>query len=69
MNSPNKVRKQFILDPAKINRVKTLVGAKTETEAIDRAMDVVIVNGQIRKVLQAIQGKGKIRDIYGRTAR
>ena len=69
MNSTNKVRKQFILDPVKIHKVKQLIGARTETEAIDRAMDVVIVNGQIRKVLQAIQGKGKIHDIYGRAAR
>ena len=70
MNSSNKVRKQFILDPAKINRVKNLVGAKTETEAIDKAMDVVIFNNnQIQKVLQAVRGKGKIHDIYSRTAR
>jgi len=69
MNSARKVRKQFILESAKIHRVKELVGARTETEAIDRAMDLVIVNSQIRKVLQAVKGKGRIRDVYGRTAR
>jgi hypothetical protein len=69
MSSIHKVRKQFILEPAKINRVKALVGARTETEAIDRAMDIVIINGQIRKVLQAAKGKGTVRDVYGRTAR
>lgn len=69
MNSTHKVRKQFILESAKINQVKELVGARTETEAIDRAMDIVIVNSQIRKVLQAVKGKGNIRDVYGRAAR
>jgi hypothetical protein len=69
MNSKKKVRKQFILDSEKIFKVKELVGARTETEAINKALDIIIVNGEIRTLLRTIRGKGKIRDIYGRTTR
>ncbi len=61
-----KVRKQFILDQNKIRKVKSLLGAKTDTQAIDQAMEYLLANSQIEKVLRQIKGKGKIRDIYGR---
>ncbi|MBI4680489.1 MAG: hypothetical protein HY753_04605 [Nitrospirae bacterium] len=61
-----KIRKQFMLDPEKIRTVKKITKAKTDTEAIDRAMDILIADTEIRNVLTSIKGKGKIRDIYGR---
>ena len=60
-----KMRKQFILDPEKIRTVKKIMNAKTDTEAIERAMDTVIADSKIRDVLVAIKGKGSIKDIYG----
>ncbi len=66
MRPMTKVRKQFILDQDKIRKVKSLLGAKTDTQAIDQAMEYLLTNSQIEKVLRQIQGKGKIRDIYGR---
>lgn len=61
-----KMRKQFILDPEKIKTVKKIMKAKTDTEAIDRAMDTIIADSKIRDVLVAIKGKGSVKDIYGR---
>lgn len=61
-----KMRKQFILDPEKIRTVRKITKSKTDTEAIDKAMDIVIADSEIRNVLMTIRGKGKIRDIYGR---
>lgn len=61
-----KMRKQFILDPEKIKTVKKIMKARTDTEAIDRAMDAVIADSKIRDVLMAIKGKGSVKDIYGR---
>lgn len=61
-----KMRKQFILDPGKIRTVRKITKSKTDTEAIDKAMDIVIADSEIRNVLLTIRGKGKIRDIYGR---
>jgi phosphopentomutase len=61
-----KMRKQFILDPKKIKTVRKITKAKTDTEAIDKVMDIVIADSNIRNALMSIRGKGKIRDIYGR---
>ena len=66
MSHALKMRKQFILDPEKIRTVKKIMNAKTDTEAIERAMDTVIADSKIRDVLVAIKGKGHIKDIYGR---
>ena len=59
-----KVRKQFILDSEKIKSVREIVKAKTDAEAIDKALDIVIANAAIEETMMAIKGKGKIRDIY-----
>lgn len=61
-----KIRKQFILDPEKIRTVRKITKAKTDTEAIDKAMDIVIADTEIKNVLMSIRSKGKIRDLYGR---
>jgi hypothetical protein len=61
-----KMRKQFILDPKKIRIVKKIMNARTDTEAIERATDAVVVDSKIRNVLMTIKGKGSIKDIYGR---
>jgi len=66
MSHALKMRKQFILDPEKIRAVRKIMKAKTDTEAIEKAMDTVIADSKIRNVLMAIKGKGSIKDIYGR---
>lgn len=68
MQTAAKVRKQFILDPAKIEMVKKITRAATETEAVNRALDMVIASEKIEKALAAVRGKGKIRDVYGRVS-
>jgi hypothetical protein len=62
-----KVRKQFILDPQKIQRAKRALNAKTETDAIDKALDLVLAEEKIWNVMESLRGKIKIRDIYGRS--
>lgn len=60
-----KARKQFILSTEKIKMVRDITQSKTETEAINKAMDMVIASSKIKKTLLSIKGKGKIKDIYG----
>jgi hypothetical protein len=62
-----KARKQFVLEQQKIDQVKKIVQAKTDTEAITRALDIIIENSRIDAALQAVKGKGRIKDLYGRT--
>jgi len=64
----SKVRKQFILDPEKIRLVRKITNAVTDTEAIDKALDMVIANEKVNKALSAAKGKGSIEDIFGRVS-
>lgn len=68
MGTTMKMRKQFILDISKIKAVKKITKAKTDTEAINKALDNVIANTKIERMLMSIKGKGNIKDIYGRTS-
>lgn len=66
MSMAFRVRKQFILDSSKIKAVRKITKAKTDTEAINRALDLVIANSKIEATLTFVKGKGKIKNIYGR---
>jgi hypothetical protein len=68
MNNALKMRKQFILDLRKIKSVREITKAKTDTEAINKALDLVIANSKIEKMLVSVKGKGHIKDIYGRAS-
>ena len=68
MKGTLKVRKQFILDPAKIEAVKIITESKTDTEAINKALDMVIANTKVEKMLVSIRGKGNIKDVYHRVS-
>jgi ribosomal protein S4 len=65
--------KHFRLDPAKIKRAQRLLKAGTETETIDRALDVVISEHERNRLAweaneRFIRSGIKIKDVYGRLA-
>lgn len=64
MATMHKTKKQFILDQAKVNRVKKILNAKTDTEAINKALDMIIDNSKIETVLLSVKSKGSIKDVY-----
>ncbi len=68
MSTITKTRKQFILEQDKIRRVRKIVNAKSDTEAITKALDIIIDNTKIETMLKSIRGKGTIKDVYGRTS-
>lgn len=68
MKATQKIRKQFLLDESKLRLVKNMTEAKTDTEAVNKAMDMVIAAGRISEALTSVKGKGKIKDVYGRVA-
>lgn len=63
-----KTRKHFILDLEKLRVVKKIFNARTDTEAVNKALDLAIDSTRIRKTLESIKGKGNIKDIYGRSS-
>ncbi len=65
-----RTHKHFQLDSAKIKRAQKALHAKTETEAIERALDFAIAEHEKnRLVLQAterfIKSGIEIKDVYG----
>jgi len=67
----NRAHKHFQLDAVKIKRAQKALHAKTETEAIDRALDLAIAEHERnRLVLEAtelfVKSGINIKDVYGR---
>lgn len=58
-----KTRKQFILDPGKIRRVRKILGATTDTEAVDEALDMVIVSSEITNAHKKMAGHCNLQDM------
>jgi hypothetical protein len=44
--------------------VKTILGAKTETEAIDAALSLVVFRKEILKSLEKVAGKGGVEKVF-----
>jgi len=61
-------RKNLILDQAKIDRAKKVLGAATETEAITRALDAVNdlarFRSEVDEGLLALSGRGGFEDFF-----
>jgi hypothetical protein len=62
-------RKNLILDQAKIDRAREILGAATETEAITRALDAVndlaVFRHELDRGLDELAGKGGFSDHFG----
>lgn len=62
-----KVRKQFLLDPEKLRLAKEYFHAKTDTEAVEKALDLASGNKRMadahRQLFEADSG---FLDVFGR---
>lgn len=59
-------RKNIPIDQDKLTQVQRLFGVKTETEAVDKALDQVLFGEEVLRTLREAAGKGKaVRDIFG----
>lgn len=56
--------KHLRLNQDKLERVKSILGSATETEALEGAMDLVLAEAEILKTLQRIKGKGRIKRLF-----
>jgi hypothetical protein len=63
MMKTNIKRKNYYLDEAKIQRVRAILGTKTETEAIDAALNLVFKR-EILKSLEKVAGKGGVEKFF-----
>lgn len=60
----NRKRKNYYLDENKIRRVRTILRARTETEAIDAALDLVVFRKKILESLEKVAGKGGVEKVF-----
>lgn len=67
--------KHFVLDQQKIKRAQKALGARTETETIEKALDEVVAERErnararrahLRFLREGIRRGIKIRDVYGK---
>ena len=56
--------KHVQLDQRKLDRARRVLGARTETETLDRALDLVVTEAYIDRALRAALGKGKLRSVF-----
>lgn len=62
MKVPRK-RKNFYLSQWKVTRAQKILRARTETEAVDAALDLVVFRKEILRSLEKVAGKGGVKKV------
>ena len=52
------------LDQDKLNRAKAILGAKSETETVDRALKLVVSEADIDTVLRKAKSKTRLAKVF-----
>jgi len=56
-------RKNYYLDEAKIKRVQKILGAKTETDTLNKALDIIMFRTELLESLKKVSGKGGVQKV------
>ncbi len=56
--------KHFRLNQTKLERVKSMLGAATETEALEGAMDLVLAEAEILKALRRVRRRARVKNLF-----
>lgn len=70
-NARNRAHKHFQLDPVKIKRAQKMLRVNTETEAVERALDLVISEYESNRMGaeandRFVKSGIQINDVYGK---
>jgi hypothetical protein len=57
-------RKSVPLNQKKLDRARTILGAKSDAETLDRALDFVVSDAAIDAALRAACGKMRLRKVF-----
>ncbi len=69
MKKPVLTRTKLLLKTAKVRRLRTSLRARSNSEAVRRAIDErLVINGGI-EALQKLQALGGLEDVFGRAAK
>jgi hypothetical protein len=58
--------KHLKLDQRKIDQARRILGARTEQETLDRALDMVLAEARIVRMLRRTGGIGGFEDVFRR---
>jgi Arc/MetJ family transcription regulator len=58
------VRKNLHIDQRKLNVARKALGVKTETEAVDAALDAIAFRQEISQGIRRLRAAGGLKDIY-----
>ncbi len=56
--------KHVRIDQAKLDRARKVLAVATETEALDRALTLVVSEADIDAALRRVAGKGRIEKLF-----
>ncbi len=69
VSEPALARKNMDMDVAKLDAVRAILGARTDTETVDRALDYVIFQGEVSAALAHLYGLGGLDEPFPRAAK
>jgi len=56
--------KHLKLDQAKLNRARQFLGTKTERETIENALDLLLAEGDLERLLEKLGNKGTVKKVF-----
>jgi hypothetical protein len=57
-------RKNLNVDQVKLDRVRDVLGARTETEAIDQALSWILLHEELMEGIRSIQGTAGVENVF-----
>lgn len=61
---PKRVRKNMDMDPRKLEDAQRVLGARTETETVDKALDYVVFTSEVFTALDTLAALGGLDGPY-----
>ncbi|HEX9690606.1 MAG TPA: hypothetical protein VGA22_00735 [Gemmatimonadales bacterium] len=61
---PNIRRKNLNIDQAKLDRVRLLLGADTETETVDQALSALLLREELIAGVREVAGSGGVENVF-----
>ena len=56
--------KHLRLDQRKLDRARRVLGVRTDTETLERALDLILAEERTRQVLRSVGGEGRLRRVF-----
>jgi hypothetical protein len=64
LTAPSVRHKHVRIDQLKLDRVRKVLDASTETEALDRALDAILTEARIDAAVRKVGGKGRFKKLF-----